>query len=129
MIKEIVFYNFFNNVEIVLIFILGTMSYLYVSIDRLIEDFVSGFQVDFLFIVSIIFRIGDKLFVKDVFDDVVVCVFCGVLMSVDLIFLFIFIDSVSFVKFNIDDENIFQFVSSSGCCGGCSSGCSILFFE
>lgn len=43
MIKEIGFYNFFYNVEIVLIFILGIMSYSYISIDRLIEDFVSGF--------------------------------------------------------------------------------------
>lgn len=43
MIKEIGFYNFFYNVEIVLIFILGIMSYSYISIDCLIEDFVSGF--------------------------------------------------------------------------------------
>lgn len=42
-IKEIVLYNFFNNVRVVVILILFIMSYLYVSIDCLIEEFVSGF--------------------------------------------------------------------------------------
>ena len=47
MTKEIALYNFFHNVETVLIPTLGTMSHSHASIDRLTEDFVSGLQADF----------------------------------------------------------------------------------
>lgn len=124
MTKEIALYNFFNNVETVLIPTLGTMSHSHASIDRLTEDFVSGLQADFPFTVSTIFRTGDKLSVKDVSDDVAACALCGVPMSVDPTLLSTLTDSVSSVKLNTDDENTPQSASSSDCCGGCSSGCS-----
>ena len=122
MTKEIALYNFFNNVETVLIPTLGTMSHSHASIDRLTEDFVSGLQADFPFTVSTIFRTGDKLSVKEVSEDVAACALCGVPMSVNPTLLSTLTDSVSSVKLDTDDKNTPQ--SATDCCGGCSSGCS-----
>ena len=122
MTKEIALYNFFHNVETVLIPTLGTMSHSHASIDRLTEDFVSGLQADFPFTVSTIFRTGDKLSVKEVSEDVASCALCGVPMSVNPTLLSTLTDSVSSVKLHTDDKNTPQYASD--CCGGCGSGCS-----
>ena len=122
MTKEIGLYNFFHNVETVLIPTLGTMSHSHTSIDRLTEDFVSGLQADFPFTVSTIFRTGDKLSVKEVSEDVAACALCGVPMSVNPTLLSTLTDSVSSVKLDTDAKNTPQ--SASDCCGGCGSGCS-----
>ena len=122
MTKEIGLYNFFHNVETVLIPTLGTMSHSHSSIDRLTENFVSGLQADFPFTVSTIFRTGDKLSVKEVSEDVAACALCGVPMSVNPTLLSTLTDSVSSVKLDTDAKNTPQ--SASDCCGGCGSGCS-----
>ena len=122
MTKEIALYNFFNNVETLLIPTLGTMSHSHASIDRLTEDFVSGLQADFPFTVSTIFRTGDKLSVKEVSEDVTACALCGIPMSVNPTLLSTLTDSLSSVKLNTDDKSTPQ--STSDCCGGCGSGCS-----
>lgn len=122
MTKEIGLYNFFHNVETVLIPTLGTMSHSHTSIDRLTEDFVSGLQADFPFTVSTIFRTGDKLSVKEVSEDVATCALCGVPMSVNPTLLSTLTDSVSSVKLDTDAKNTPQ--SASDCCGGCGSRCS-----
>lgn len=112
MIKEIVLYNYFNRVEIVLIIKFGLMIYFYVSIDYLIEEFVSSLQLEFLFIVSIIFRIGDKLLGKEFFDDYLICVFCGVFL--------IFGERLYSVDF-YDSIRFFLFISD--CCSDCNGRC------
>lgn len=122
MTKEIGLYNFFHNVETVLIPTLGTMSHSHTSIDRLTENFVSGLQADFPFTVSTIFRTGDKLSVKEVSEDVAACALCGVPLSVNPTLLSTLTDSVSSVKLDTDAKNTPQ--SASDCCGGCGSGCS-----
>ncbi|XP_078384995.1 cytoplasmic tRNA 2-thiolation protein 2-A-like [Oculina patagonica] len=122
MTKEIALYNFFNNVETVLIPTLGTMSQSHASIDRLTEDFVSGLQADLPFTVSTIFRTGDKLSVKESSEDVTACALCGVPMNVDPTLLSTLTDSLSAAK--LGDDNKSTPKSASDCCGGCDSGCS-----
>lgn len=121
MTKEIALYNFFNNVETVLIPTLGTMSHLHTSIDRLTEEFVSGLQADLPFTVSTIFRTGDKLSVKESSEDVTACALCGVPMIVDPTLLPTLTDSLSSAK--LGDDNKSTPKSASDCCGGCDSGC------
>lgn len=58
---------------------------------------------------------------KEFFDDVVFCVFCGILFNVDLILFFILIDGLSVVGFNVDNKIIFKFVIEF--CRSCESGC------
>ena len=122
MTKEVALYNFFHNVDTVLIPTLGTMSHSHASIDRLTEDFVSGLQANFPFTVSTIFRTGDKLSVKEISEDVAACALCGIPMSVNPTLLSTLTDSVSSVKLDNDDKSTPQ--SASDCCGGCGSGCS-----
>lgn len=77
-IKELAFYNIFNNLEPVSV--PHKMLNPYASIQNLMEKFVKDLQVNYPSTITTVMKTGDKLTVEN-FQEILKCTFCQVLRN------------------------------------------------